>query len=309
MAEPNEQSRNPASEQPAPDFRAELPHVESPPLSPGFEMTSEPIRERIAAPEPLAPMRAPFAAAPEINPGPGIQPERPVRAKLDMPHIKMPRLALPRFTISPRLRRTASLAATVMIAAGLGAAFGAAVNKRPVEMAPQRDAALIEDNATMQKSIARLTKELAALKTSVDNTAKDSRTQIAKLTDRLERPPETTGSISKPAVAVAAPPAAETTPIPQARPMIAQDRRPPLAQGWTIREIRNNVAWVEFRGDLYAAQPGTPLPGLGNVEAVRREGNQWVVVAAKGIITSSGESTAANMPRPKPFYPPYYRPY
>ena len=305
MAEPNEQPKTVSDNpQPATDKPAELPHFQSPPLSP--ELKAEPARERIA-PEPLEPMR-PFASAPKLDPQ-KVEEER----IFALPHMEVPKMSMPRFSVPSYLQRTASLAATVLIAAGLGAAFASAMNKQPKPEPQQRDAVLIEENAQLQKSVTRLTKELAALKTTVEMTSKDSAARLAKLADRLERAPETTGSISKqaavapPSAAPAPMPSAEPPPLPQARPAVAQpERRPlPIIQGWTIYQVRNGVAWVDNGGELFAAQVGVPLPGLGPVEAVRREGAQWIVITPKGVISSAGESTA-NM-RPKPYYPPYYR--
>lgn len=308
MAEPNEQAKGAAEQQPARESEPALPHVESPPLSLADEMRSKLIREKVV-PQPIEPMRAPFAAVPEIKP----HTEGAAKSS-------KPRLSLPRFGISPRLRSTAALAATVMIAAGLGAAFGAAIHKPHEPPSVHRDTALIEENAAMQKSIARLTKELTALKISIESSNKESLTRIGKLADRLDKLPETTGSIGKQAAATSAPAAAtpipfppqaavianEPTPLPQARPHIAQqERRLPIVPGWSIYHIRNGTAWVENNGELFAAQVGVPLPGLGRVEALRRDGNQWLVVTAKGVISSAGESTAEA--RPKPYYPPYYR--
>ena len=307
MAEPNEQPKTVSDNpQPATDKPTELPHFQSPPLSP--ELKTEPVRERIA-PQPLEPMR-PFASAPKLDP------QKAEEERIfALPHIEVPKVSKPGFSVPSYLQRTASLAATVLIAAGLGAAFASAMNKQPKPEPRQRDAVLIEENAQLQKSVARLTKELAALKTTVETTSKDSAARLAKLADRLERAPETTGSISKQAVVApppappAAMPSAEPPPLPPARPAGAQlERRPPLPiiQGWTIYQVRNGVAWVDNGGELFAAQVGVPLPGLGPVEAVRREGSQWIVITPKGVISSAGESTAANM-RPKPYYPPYYR--
>jgi hypothetical protein len=307
MAEPHEQPKT-VSDNPQPaatDKPTELPHFQSPPLSP--ELKSESVRERIA-PQPLEPMR-PFASAPKLD-SQNAEEER----IFALPHIEVPKVSMPRFAMPSYLQRTASLAATVLIAAGLGAAFASAMNKQPKPEPQQRDAVLIEENAQLQKSVARLTKELAALKTTVETTSKESAARFARLNDRLDKPPETTGSISKQAVVVPPPapptpmPATEPTPLPQARPVgVHQERRPlPIIQGWTIYQIRNGVAWVDNGGELFAAQVGAPLPGLGPVEAVRREGAQWIVVTPKGVISSAGESTAADT-RPKPYYPPYYR--
>jgi len=307
MAEPNEQPKTVSDNpQPATERPTELPHFQSPPLSP--ELKAEPVRERIA-PEPLEPMR-PFASAPKVDP------QKAEEERIfAFPHVEEPKVGTPRFSVPSYLQRTASLAATVLIAAGLGAAFASAMNKQPKPEPVQRDAALIEENSQLQKSVARLSKEVAALKTTVETTSKDSAARFAKLNDRLEKPPETTGSISKQAAVAPQPtppvsmPSTEPTPLPQSRPAGAQleQRRPlPIIQGWTIYQVRNGVAWVDNGGELFAAQVGVPLPGLGPVEAVRREGSQWIVVTPRGVISSAGESTAANA-RPKPYYPPYYR--
>src|SRR5262249_11887164 len=120
---------------------------------------------------------------------------------------------------------------------------------------------------------------------------------------------EVTGSIGKPATVPAAqsPVTAAVTTAPQIEPTPMPQPRPPIVQGWAVREVQNGSAWVENRGDLYRVAPGIPLPGLGPVEAIRRDGNQWVVVTQKGIITGGGEASAANTPRMRPYYPPYYR--
>lgn len=311
MAEPNQEPKS--IETGSAETKAELPAVESPPLSPGEDT-------KAAETEP------PAAAAPEIKPEPtrtesiGAAPEPKIeppkveakRPRFAIPPFKMPQMPVrPRIAISRRLRNGAALAATVMIAAGLGAAVGAAVNKRsvPAPVAAKPDTALLEENHAMQKSIARLTKELAALKTSIETVNKDNRSQIAKISEKLadrEKAPETTGSISKPATA---PVSAVAAVAPTAEPAPLPTPRPPIVSGWTVREVQNGAVWLEYRGDLYRAVPGIPLPGLGHVEAIRRDGNQWVVVTSRGIITSDLTS-AANVPvRPRPYYPPYYRPY
>jgi len=74
----------------------------------------------------------------------------------------------------------------------------------------------------------------------------------------------------------------------------------------TVNARRNGQAVVETRGELFQVVPGVPLPGLGRVEAIRRDGNSWVVVTQKGMIMP-GDSTAAISQRP--MYPPYYRRY
>src|SRR4029079_8362546 len=109
---------------------------------------------------------------------------------------------------------------------------------------------------------------------------------------RIERAPEVTGSIAKTATASTGTPPAQppvvdkpegiaSPPPPTPRPSIVQAS---LVPGWVLREARNGQAVVETRGELFQVAPGVPLPGLGRVEAVRREGHSWVVVTQKGLI-------------------------
>ena len=111
MAEPNEQPKTVSDNpQPATDKPTELPHFQSPPLSP--ELKAEPVRERIA-PQPLEPMR-PFASAPKLDP------QKAEEERIfALPHTEVPKASMPRFSVPSYLQRTASLAATVLIAAGL----------------------------------------------------------------------------------------------------------------------------------------------------------------------------------------------
>jgi hypothetical protein len=231
-----------------------------------------------------------------------------------MPQIKMPAMKMPDMKISPpklsrRMRRRAALAATIMLAAGFGAAAGAIAMRQPAPPPAKPDTALLEENHVLQRSVAKLNKDLTTLKANVEVAARDSKTQIAKVTaslsDRLDKAMDVTGSVGKPATtttaAAVSPPVATPAPLPQPRPSIVQ--------GWTVREARNGRVWVESRGELFAVAPGVPLPGLGRVETIRREGNSLVVVTSKGLITEN-QTTASARPRPQQrYYTPYWEPY
>jgi hypothetical protein len=76
-----------------------------------------------------------------------------------------------------------------------------------------------------------------------------------------------------------------------------------------VREARNGRIWVENRGELFSVTPGVPLPGLGKVETIRRDGDSLVVVTTKGLITEN-QATASVRPRPQQrYYTPYWQPY
>jgi hypothetical protein len=85
---------------------------------------------------------------------------------------------------------------------------------------------------------------------------------------------ETTGSITVPSAA-----AAPLAPVPA----------PPtgIVPGWAVRDVYRGVAMLQSRlGGMVEVEPGDVLPGLGRIEAIRRQDGRWVVVTSKGTITS-----------------------
>ncbi len=269
-----EMSKIEAATPPVAESKA-LPNIEAPPLSPAGFVESEP--EKIIA-----------SAAPAAG---------------------KPAIVLP-FTISRRMRRNGLLAASVMLAAACGAVIGALAVGSTTQQPPtvRADAAGHEERAAMQKSIAHLSKEVASLKAGIDSSNKGTGTQIGKIADRLDkiekhdRTADVTGSVAKPAVVAAAP--AVEAPLPMPRPNIN------IVSGWTLHEAGAGSAIVEGRGEYYDVRPGDPLPGLGTVEAIKRENGRWVVVTAKGIIANARPpATASAPPRRRSYYSPYYWPY
>jgi hypothetical protein len=293
-----DQAAVPAASQSMP----ELPTVQSPPLSPeaaepapvptaeatAVDPVEEPAPAMASAPEPVS---QPTAAAPEIE---------PVAAMSET--VAEPRgtlLSFPPFAIRPRHKRYALLAASVVLAAALGAVVGAVAGGGFSTPAPRIEvAAAGDDRKAMQQSIAKLGKEVTSLKASLEAANKSAHSQIAKISERFDRAAsqqDVTGSISPPQTVPAAPAALPqaATPIPTPRPLprlAAVESQPParptVVQGWTIRDTRDGYVYVEGHGDIYEVIPGAPLPGLGPVESVRRQDGRWVVTTPKGIIVS-----------------------
>ena len=189
----------------------------------------------------------------------------------------------PRFAFRPRHKRYALLAASVAIAAVVGAVTGAATTGG-FSKAPPVDVAAIEENKAMQQSVARLTKEITSLKATLDAANRSASSQIAKISERLSR--ETTN------VTGSVPPqtqAAPTGPLPAARPetaATAMQSRLSIVPDWTIHDTRDGFVYVQGHGDIYQVVPGAPLPGLGPVEQIKRQDGRWLVVTPKGIIVS-----------------------
>ena len=95
---------------------------------------------------------------------------------------------------------------------------------------------------------------------------------------------EVTGSVapSVTAAAAAAPAAAPATP---ANTEVA---RLPTVEGWVLRDVGRggDGALVESRRGVYEVYPGEPIPGLGRVDAIRKQDGRWVAVTSKGLIVS-----------------------
>ncbi len=278
MAEESEKSGAESAAKPekpdATSNKSELPSVDSPSISP-------------AEPETPAEIIPSTAIVPFTAPTAGSMPPR------EAPTAKS-------FRLRARHKLMAGLAASVVVAGAIGVMVGVAASggfRQP--QAPKVDTAALEERQAMQQSIARLNKEIGALKTNLDAANKAAHTQIAKLSDRLNREAaEITGSIAAPQSAPAAaptPPAPvvtpvqTTTPLPTPRPVRMAAVEPPrrtVVPDWSIRDTRNGYVYVQNRGEVYEVMPGVPLPGLGTVEQIRREDGRWVVVTPRGLIIS-----------------------
>jgi hypothetical protein len=236
--------------------KSELPSVESPPLSPGGE-----------------------------PPAPVADTAKPVTAALAVAAPATP----PRLIVKARHKRYALLAATVAFAAELGAVIGALASGGFSAPAPS-SAASAEENKAMQQSIARLAKEIAVLKAGLEQANGSAHSQVAKISERLDHAAaEITGSIAAPQTTV---PQA-MTPLPMPRPApraTGSEAQAPVrlmvVSGWTIRDARDGYLYVENHGDIYQAALGASLPGLGPVQAIRRQDGRWMVLTPRGVIVA-----------------------
>jgi hypothetical protein len=198
----------------------------------------------------------------------------------------------------PRSWRFALLAATIALAAAVGSfagsLTGAGVGRLMPAAAPSANTA---DAGSILRAMKSELAELSAMKSNLDGSIRNANTQFVAIAERLDRveraatnpaaqlahiadavdrlnkinaAPETTGSI-----------APMTTP--PAEPKIV-DR---IVEDWVVQDVRGDRALVEGRnGSLFEVGAGSILPGVGRVEAVKRQDGQWVVVTARGVITS-----------------------
>jgi hypothetical protein len=212
-------------------------------------------------------------------------------------------------------RRIAALAAVVALAALTGVLGGALATAGLMHFAG--DAAATGDNHALEASIARIDADIQTLKTSVEHTSKLGMSQFNKTSERLDKvekaqaepaaklaklseavdklratpapapvaaaaaapkEKEITGSITPPATAAAAP-------APAAAPKVEVGRLPTV-EGWILRDVANGGALIEGRQGVYEVYAGDPVPGLGRVDAIRRQDGRWVVVTSRGLIVA-----------------------
>jgi len=93
---------------------------------------------------------------------------------------------------------------------------------------------------------------------------------------------DTTGSIASPA-APQQQAAALPEPKSETKPELG---RLPTLEGWVLREVGYGGAWVESRRGSYEVYAGDTIPGLGRVDAIRRQDGRWVVITSRGLIVS-----------------------
>jgi hypothetical protein len=169
-------------------------------------------------------------------------------------------------------------------------------------------------NQALEEHIARLDGELSALKAEVDRNAKQSIAARAKSADRLDKlekaqaepaaklaklsetveklrttPPPAATPAPAPAP-VASAPAKEVTgsinapvPTPAPKPEVA---RLPMVEGWRIIDIAGGGATIEGRAGIFEVYAGDPVPGLGRIDAIRKQDGRWTVVTSRGLIVA-----------------------
>jgi hypothetical protein len=222
-------------------------------------------------------------------------------------------------TPSRRLPSYARLAAGIALAATIGVVAGAGTT-----LVLRHGAAATADAATearvLQTTVAQLEGEIAVLKAGLSTSQRSTTTQLNKLTERFDRTEkaqaEPTTKIAKltetvdrlekrqqqqsaALAAATAPPSAVLDPDVTGSIAYKEETRPPVAEGWRLRDFYSGRAVVESRnGMLFEVGPGSNLPGLGRVETIRRENGRVVVVARNGIITASSEPRRPPAPIP-----------
>lgn len=201
------------------------------------------------------------------------------------------------FNAAPATGRRLSMAAIVAIAAAVGAiggslaTVGAGHYLKSDQTASIAAASAAEQARSVESAIAKINADIAALKASsaaqsakigeridrVEKAQAEPAAKLAKLSEAVEK-------LKAPAPVQTANAAPETTG--SIKPAAAQPGRLPVVEGWTLREVSAGIATVSGRQGIFDVIPGDPLPGIGRVDAIRRQDGRWVVVTSRGLIVS-----------------------
>jgi hypothetical protein len=196
----------------------------------------------------------------------------------------------------PRSWRFALLAATIALAAGLGSFVGSLAGSgigREPEVAPNASTA---DASAVLRALKAQVAELSAVKSSLDGAARNANTQFAAIADRLDRVERVAATPSAQLAHIAdtvdrldkVNTSPETTSSIVANPTPSEPKiTDRIVADWMVQDVHGDRALVESHsGGLFEVGAGSVLPGLGRVESVKRQDGQWVVVTARGVITS-----------------------
>jgi hypothetical protein len=223
----------------------------------------------------------------------------------------------------PGKRRFTAIAAVLALAMVTGALGGALATAGLTHFVGQRtaDATGGVADPALEASVARIDADILALKAGLEESSKTGASQFNQTGDRLDKieqalaepannklakfsdavdklatappaaanamaaaprepkePKEVTGSVTRPVVASVAP-----APGAPSKPEVG---RLPTLDGWVLRDVRRGGALIEGRAGLYEVYAGDPVPGLGRVDAIRKQDGRWVVVTTKGLVVA-----------------------
>ena len=188
--------------------------------------------------------------------------------------------------LSPFAVMAASLAGAAAAGAMLGAILVAGL-ARPTPVAALNFG--VEDVNALKEQVVQARVELAALKSSLDaghRSANQQFTRIAERVERMERvQAEPVAKLTKAVEALErarrAEAAAEVT------GSIAQNgAKPGVLEGWVLRDVHRGTAYIEGRMGVIEVDQGDMIPGIGRVDAIKKQDGRWVVVTSKGLIVS-----------------------
>jgi len=197
---------------------------------------------------------------------------------------------------APYVSRFSVLVAALALAAALGGMVGALAAyglARPGAVPVAAGRASLEDIQALKENVVQARVELAALKLSIDSANRNTAAQLSRISERIDRversqaeptakltkavdtlerlsrgeasSKDVTGSLASPASGL-------------------NQSKPAVVDGWVVRDVYRGTALIEGRMGVIEVDQGDVVPGLGRVDAIRKQDGRWVVVTPKGLI-------------------------
>jgi hypothetical protein len=201
---------------------------------------------------------------------------------------------------SPYVSRFTVLAASLALAAALGAMVGALVAyglARPGAIpAVAVGRAALEETQALKENVVQARVELAALKLSIDSANRNTGAQLGRISERIDRversQAEPAAKLTKALDTLERLSRGEaaskdvTGSVVPAASGLNQPAKPASAavEGWVVRDVYRGTALIEGRMGVIEVDQGDVVPGLGRVDAIRKQDGRWVVVTPKGLI-------------------------
>ena len=201
-------------------------------------------------------------------------------------------------TTRSQVSRFALLAASLALAAGFGGMVGALGATSLLRPAPEPVAATgrtgLEEFQALKENVVQARVELAAMKASIEAGNRHANSQLTKIGERIDRVERTqTEPVAKLGKAIESLERLTrgdtqskdvTGAIAPAPPSAAAPVKPTTVEGWVVRDVHRGTALLEGRMGLIEVDQGDLVPGLGRVEAIRKQEGRWVVQTPKGLI-------------------------
>jgi hypothetical protein len=219
----------------------------------------------------------------------------------------------------PRQGSGALRMAAVVVLATTAGALGGLLSTSDIahfaSVALSSDDGLSARLPSLEASIARIEADIPTLKANAEYTSEISLAKLSETSGRLDKlekaQAEPVAKLAKLSDAVQKLQSAPVAPAPVAAavettssisppaapaPVIApatEVGKLPQVEGWRLRGVGRGIALIQGRRGLFQVHTGTIIPGVGRVDAIRRQDGRWVVVTAKGLIVSQWRPAAS----------------
>jgi hypothetical protein len=201
------------------------------------------------------------------------------------------------------ISRFTLLAASLALAAGIGGMLGALAATSLARSGPTPVLAggrtSIEEFQALKENVVQARVELAALKATIDAGNRNANAQFTKIGERIERVERVQAdpnsklskaidTLDRMSRADASSSKDVTGSIVPPLPMSGAPKPLGSVDGWVLRDVRRGTALIEGRMGIIEVDAGDVVPGLGRVDAIRKQADgRWVVVTTRGLIMSA----------------------